>query len=110
MAIDPRKNSHSGLPLQVKHCPNGDGGGTWRQGYDSAWVQRNPTSEENCIRSPNQIRILGVCRGWDLLSAATRAKTTRVWPKDALGGRERMWLKEFVSGFDWSQSPEDIVP
>ena len=54
--------------------------------------------EENCVKSNSQIRILGVCRGWEAMPKNVQDKTTRVRPSSELGCREKKWLKEFVSG------------
>ena len=76
---------------------------TWSRKYDSAWVppQCNlrmiPSGmEENCVKSTKQVRVLGICRGWENLSGAAKRKTTRVWPNGTLGKREEKWLKEFL--------------
>jgi hypothetical protein len=50
--------------------------------------------EENCIRSRNQIRILGIAKGWDLLSPKVQAMTTNAEGKtaNALSDREKIVL------------------
>merc|ERR1719154_343252 len=54
----------------------------WQKDYASCWVppqslELNPSGlEENCIRSRNQIRILGIAKGWDLLAPNVQALTT----------------------------------
>ena len=50
---------------------------SWQNDWDSAWVPQNcgmvkSGREENCIQSPEQIRILGICHGWDQLDSAVK--------------------------------------
>ncbi len=52
---------------------------TWQQEANSAWVPQGcgmvkSERSENCIRDSKQIRILGICRGWDELDTATQDK------------------------------------
>ena len=110
--MDYQKQSLS-KKFQVKKItdPNDPLAKTWHSKYDSAWVPPNcnrnmiPSGKaDNCIKSNTQIRILGVCRGWDNLSPQVQAKTTRVWDKNTLGKREKKWLKEFV---DEDEEDED---
>ena len=51
---------------------------TWQSQFDSAWLPANADRgmvrsgrSENCIKSPRQIRILGVTRGRHLISTKT---------------------------------------
>jgi len=61
--------------------PNNDGNLRWQKDFASCWVppksyELNPSGlEENCIRSRNQIRILGIAEGWDKLDPRVQAKT-----------------------------------
>jgi len=54
----------------------------WQTDYASCWVPPNSTDlnpsglEENCIRSRNQIRILGIAKGWDKLAPNVQDLTT----------------------------------
>ena len=54
---------------------------TWQSNFNSAWVPPHcgmvrSGLQENCIRDPEQIRILGVVRGYDLLSPRAQSRTT----------------------------------
>lgn len=53
---------------------------SWQHQYNSAWVPPNcgmvqSGLQENCIRDPQQIMILGVIRGFDLLSPRAKRMT-----------------------------------
>ena len=71
---------------------------SWQSNYGSAWVPHNTQGlarlqvfnkteftslksynqhilQENCVKSPDQIEILGVCRGYDLLDIQTKQIT-----------------------------------
>lgn len=62
--------------------PNNDPNLRWQKNYASCWVppnskDLNPSGlEENCIRGRNQIRILGIAKGWDKLDAHVQALGT----------------------------------
>lgn len=50
----------------------------WQTDYDTAWVPRgivNSGRQENCVKDPRRIEILGVCRGFELLSADVQIMT-----------------------------------
>ena len=54
---------------------------TWQDAFMSAWVPADSPlakrkMEETCVRSADQIRILGVCYGWDLLPDEVRKSVT----------------------------------
>ena len=53
---------------------------TWQSQANSAWVPAgcgmvDSGRSENCVRHTKQIRILGICRGWNLLNSSTQART-----------------------------------
>ena len=50
---------------------------TWQDGWDTAWVPQNcgmdrSGKEENCVKSVDQITVLGVCHGWEHLDSETQ--------------------------------------
>ena len=65
---------HQGDPMQK----------TWQDhGYDSAWVPPNcgmvsSGMEENCIKSPKAIMVLGMVRGHELLPSHLQERVARV--------------------------------
>lgn len=53
----------------------------WQEDFMSAWVPADsPVAkdkmEETCVRSESQIRVLGVCYGWELLPASLKKTVT----------------------------------
>ena len=85
---------------------------TWSRKYDSAYIPPGSCPDipsgrpENCMRSNDQIKILGACRGWENLSGSVQAKTTRVRPTSKLGGREGKWLQEFIEKIEEKYNDE----
>jgi len=77
---------------------------SWRDDHSSGWVPRNcgmvdSGREENVIKSKRQVRVLGVCRGWEELNNDTRRLTRRVSKKHTLDSSpEKDALKEFLVG------------
>ena len=61
----------------------------WQIDYDSAWVPPyntmvNSGKEETCVRSPNQIKVIGVVRGMKLLDDDTKKLIRNVDREKAL--------------------------
>ena len=75
---------------------------SWRDEHSSGWVPPDcgmvgSGREENAIKSKRQIRVLGVCRGWEELDNDTRQLTMLVSRKATLDSRpEKDALKEFL--------------
>ena len=43
---------------------------SWHSKFDSAWVRPNSGAvncnrEENCLKKAKQVKVLGICRGWE---------------------------------------------
>ena len=74
----------------------------WRDEHGSGWVPRDcgmvgSGKEENAIKSKRQIRVLGVCRGWEDLHNDARQLTMLVSKKASLDSRpEREMLEQFL--------------
>ena len=77
---------------------------SWRNDHGSGWVPRDcgmvgSGREENAIKSKRQVRVVGVCRGWEELKDNTRGLTVQVSNKLTLDSRpEKDALKEFLEG------------
>merc|ERR1712038_569201 len=74
---------------------------TWQSEFGSAWTPPNTHGmvrfQENCLQSNDQIRILGVCRGFDLLPWHVQEKTYRVCHSHYLWDWEVEELKHFLA-------------
>jgi len=63
-------------PGKTFNATSGSQHSSWQDEFSSAWIPPSTsTLEENCIRSGNQIRILGIAEGWANLSSQVQAMT-----------------------------------
>ena len=70
---------------------------TWQSKWDCAWVPPGcgmvqSEREENCVKSPMQVKVLGVCHGWDKLDQQTK-NDANVFQVDPLAMSPREWEK-----------------
>ena len=75
---------------------------TWHSKFDTAWTPPGcgmvPSGmEENCVKCKEQIRIIGVVKGYNLLSSQAQRKTRSVQVGDQLDSQETAHLNQMTS-------------
>ena len=72
---------------------------TWHSKYDTAWLPPVGRMEENCVKCKEQIKIIGVVKGFHLLPASAQNRTRQVAPGDRLTPAEKKDLDAMVADF-----------